>query len=330
MRGMEQHLLELKGVSKVFRIGGGLGVFRPKTITAVDDISFTIAGDKPSIIALVGESGSGKSTIANMILGLIEPTSGKLLYKGRDVSALLKENRREYIREVQAVFQDPYEIYNPFYKVEHILYMVINKLKLASSKEEADRMIVDAMRSIGLRPEDLLGRYPHQLSGGERQRLMLARILLVKPKLLVADEPVSMIDASLRAIFLDDLMQLRDKLNMSCLYITHDLNIAFYVADRMIVLCYGKIVETGPAHAMIERASHPYTQLLISSIPIPNPDKRWKDKLNVKVETIKDMRAERGCIYQLRCPYVMPICKDKEPPMFHVGQEHEAACFLHD
>ncbi|TLN02021.1 ABC transporter ATP-binding protein [bacterium] len=328
--GQGQHLLELKGVSKVFRIGGGLGVFRPKTITAVNGISFAIAGDKPSIIALVGESGSGKSTIANMILGLVEPTSGKLLYRERDVGVLLKENRREYIREVQAVFQDPYEIYNPFYKVEHILYMVINKLKLASSREEADSMIIDAMRAIGLRPEDLLGRYPHQLSGGERQRLMLARILLVKPKLLIADEPVSMIDASLRAIFLDDLMQLRDKLNMSCLYITHDLNIAFYVADRMIVLCYGKIVETGPAKDMIEMASHPYAQLLVSSIPIPNPDKRWKDKLNVKVETIKDIRAERGCIYRLRCPHAMPICNEKEPPMFNVSQEHEAACFLYD
>lgn len=232
---MEQQLLELKNVSKVFKIGGGLGIFRAKTITAVDDVSFAMSGDQPAIIALVGESGSGKSTIANMILGLIEPTSGNL-----------------------------------------------------------------------------------------------TRILLIKPKLLIADEPVSMIDASPRAIFLDDLVQLRDKLKMSCLYITHDLNIAFYVADRMIVLCYGKIVETGPAHAMIERTSHPYTQLLVSSIPIPNPEKRWKDKINVKIESIREQRVERGCIFQLRCSYVMPICRDTQPPMFDVGPEQEAACFLYD
>jgi oligopeptide/dipeptide ABC transporter ATP-binding protein len=328
--GMEQQLLELKKISKVFRIGGGLGILRARTITAVEDVSFAITGERPAIIALVGESGSGKSTIANMILGLIEPTSGDLFYKGRDIRSWLKKDRLKYIREVQAVFQDPYEIYNPFYKVEHILYMVIGKFKLASSREEADSMIIDSMKAIGLRPEDLLGRYPHQLSGGERQRLMLARTLLIKPRLLIADEPVSMIDASLRAIFLDDLVQLRDKLNMSCLYITHDLNIAFYVADRIIVLCYGKIVETGPAQDVLDRASHPYTQLLISSIPIPNPEKRWKDKLNVKVESIREQRVERGCIFQLRCPYVMPICRDNEPPMFDVGAEHEAACFLHD
>ncbi len=327
---MSTPLLELKNVTKVFRIGGGLGLFSMRTIKAVDSVSFSMPADKPLVTALVGESGSGKTTIARMILGLLKPTSGVILYKGRSVSQWLKEDRLEYYREVQPIFQDPYSIYNPFYRIDRVLKMTIKKFRLASNEREAERMIVEAMREVGLRPEDLLGRYPHQLSGGERQRFMLARILLIKPRLIVADEPVSMIDASLRAIFLDHLLSFKEKLGTSCLYITHDLNIASYVADNIIVLCHGRIVEEGPKDEVISDPLHPYTKLLLTSLPIPNPRQRWREEIDLStLETFKKIKAEKGCIFHARCPYATNACRERVPPLLEVKPGRKVACFLY-
>jgi peptide/nickel transport system ATP-binding protein len=203
-------LLELKNATKLYRVGRSLGL-KARYIVAVKNVSFFMPEDKPTIVALVGESGSGKSTIARLVLGLIKPTSGEVLYRGKSVEAWLNEDPFTFRKEVQAVFQDPYSTYNPFYRVDRVFHLVVKKFKLASSREEAEKLIKEAMKAMGLRPGDVLGRYPHQLSGGERQRLMLVRALLLKPKLLVADEPVSMIDASLRAIFLNGLLQLKKR-----------------------------------------------------------------------------------------------------------------------
>ena len=326
---MEQPLLELRNVTKDFTIGGGLGLTERKIIRAVDKVSFTISGKKPTISALVGESGSGKSTIARIILGLLEPTSGEILYQGKDSRLWLKRDRKAYRCNVQVIFQDPYGIYNPFYRVDRVLYKAVKKLGLASSGNEAHSMVVESMRAMGLRPEDLLGRYPHQLSGGERQRLMLVRILLIEPKLVIADEPVSMIDVSLRAIFLNNLQDLRDRIKMSCLYITHDLNIAHYVSDDMMVLCHGRIVETGKTKSAVKDPLHPYTQNLVGAIPIPNPRKRWKDTVEIEEATFEELRTEQGCIYSHRCPHVMPICKKEIPPLLEVKLGRKAACFLY-
>ncbi|MDH5794833.1 MAG: dipeptide/oligopeptide/nickel ABC transporter ATP-binding protein, partial [Candidatus Bathyarchaeota archaeon] len=230
---MEQSLLELENITKVFKIGGGLGLMGRRSIKALKDVSFAISGRNPIITTLVGESGSGKSTIAKLVMGLLEPTQGQILYKGRDVRLWLKNDRMTYRREVQMIFQDPYSVYNPFYRVERVAHLVVRNFGLASSSSEARNLVAESMEAMGLRPEDLLGRFPHQLSGGERQRLMLSRIFLMKPSLVVADEPVSMIDVSLRSIFLDNLLDLKKRLEMSCLYITHDLNIAHYVGDEM-------------------------------------------------------------------------------------------------
>lgn len=327
---MSRFLLELRNVTKIFKIGGGLGLFSRRTIKAVDSVSFTIPSDKPLIVALVGESGSGKTTIAKIILGLLKPTSGDVLYKGRSVSDWIKRDKLKYFKEVQPIFQDPYSIYNPFYRIDRILELVIKKFNLASSKREAKDLIIKAMKDLGLRPEDLLGRYPHQLSGGERQRFMLTRILLIKPKLIVADEPVSMIDVSLKAIFLNQLASLKDKLKASCLYITHDLNIASYIADRIIVLCHGKVIEEGPAEEIIKDPLHPYTKLLIDSIPIPNPRCRWREAVDLtRLESFKKLKAEEGCIFSARCPYVREICKTKAPPFEEVKPGRKVACFLY-
>ena len=327
---MENPLLELRNITKEFSIGGGLGLGEKKSIKAVDNVSFGVSREKPTILALVGESGSGKTTISRIILGLLQPTSGEILYEGRDVRNWIKKDRKAYRRNVQVIFQDPYGIYNPFYRVDRVLFKSVKKFGLASSSEEANNMVVESMRAMGMRPEDLLGRYPHQLSGGERQRLMLVRILLIKPKLVIADEPVSMIDVSLRSIFLNNLHDLRSRLKMSTIYITHDLNIAHYISDEIMVLCYGRIVETGETKSVVKNPLHPYTQGLVSAIPIPDPRKRWKDTIEIEEVTFKKLQTQRHrCIYSHRCPHVMPVCKELIPPLMEVEPRRRAACFLH-
>jgi len=326
---MGEPLLEVRNVTKDYTIGGGLGLTERKIIRAVDKVSFTISGEKPTISALVGQSGSGKSTIARMILGLLEPTSGGILYQGKDTRLWLKKEKKAYRRNVQVIFQDPYGIYNPFYRVDRVLFKAVKKFGLASSNDEAHNIVIESMRAMGLRPEDLLGRYPHQISGGERQRLMLVRILLIKPKLVIADEPVSMIDVSLRSIFLNNLQGLKNRIKMSCVYITHDLNIAHYVSDDIMVLCHGRMVETGETKSVVRDPLHPYTQNLVNAIPIPDPKKRWKDTVEIKGATFEELRAEQGCIYSHRCPHVMPMCKSEIPPLAEIKPGRKAACFLY-
>lgn len=321
-------LLEFRNVTHIFKVGGLIGGRR---IKAVDDVSFDITSEKPVIRALVGESGSGKTTIARIILGLLRPTSGEVLYRGREIGDWLKKDKLTYFREIQPIFQDPYSIYNPFYRVERVLSLVLKKLKIAKDKKEINHMIVSAMKDMGLRPEDILGRYPHQLSGGERQRLMLCRILLIRPKLIIADEPVSMIDVSLRAIFLKHLSSFKEKIGTSCLYITHDLNIAGYIADSIMVLAHGSLVEEGPTRDLIEDPLHPYTKLLVSSMPIPDPRSRWKERMDLssKVSTLEQVKVERGCVFNPRCPYAMEKCRKEKPPMINVKSNRKVSCFLY-
>ena len=208
--------------------------------------------------------------------------------------------------------------------------MAIKKFNLSQNGKDVNSLIEDALKAVGLRPGDIIGRYPHQISGGERQRLMLARILLIKPKLILADEPVSMIDVSLRAIFLETLLDFKNKYEMSSLYVTHDFNIAYHVADNVLVLCRGNIVEKGNMDDVIKEPLHPYTQALIKSIPIPDPTKRWKDKIELKIGSLEGDVDRSGCIFYERCPYADKLCVEKKPPLFKVGNEREVACFLYE
>ena len=243
---------------------------------ALRDFNLTIPERPATIIPIAGESGSGKTTLANAILGFISLTSGQILYKGRDIATMSKQQYVEYRREVQAVFQDPYEVYNPFYRVKHIFDLVIKHFKLAKSTNDARQMIEDALRLVGLHGQNILEKYPHQLSGGQRQRIMVARAYLLRPRLIVADEPVSMVDASLRAMILDIMLRLKDEHNISFLYITHDLSTAYQIGDEMIVLYRGRIAEQGPTRQVIGNPRHPYVKLLINSIPVPDPRQRWE------------------------------------------------------
>jgi peptide/nickel transport system ATP-binding protein len=216
--------------------------------------------------------------MARMLLGLEVPSAGEVLYRGTDLRRLPKSEWREYRKNGQAIFQDPFGVYNSFYKVDHVLEIPLRKFKLAGSRDEAQRMINQALRAVGLEPENTLGRYPHQLSGGQRQRTMVARTLLLRPRVIVADEPVSMIDASLRATVLGNLLQLKRQFGISLVYITHDLTTAYQISDRIIVLYQGEVVEAGDPEQIVRSPQHPYTQLLIRSIPEPDPDRRWGEE----------------------------------------------------
>ena len=265
-------LLELQNVTKIF--GGGFFDTRGETV-AVDRATFAIEEDRPRIVTIAGESGSGKTTLARLLLGSHVPTTGTMLYRGKDFTKLSRRERRQFKREIQPIFQDPFESYNPFYKVDHVLHTPIKNFRLAGSKAERNQMVEEALLQVGLQPDETLGRFPHQLSGGQRQRIMVARVLLLKPRIILADEPVSMVDASLRATILESIQDLKNSLGISVVYITHDLTTAFQISDEILIMYRGNVVEYGDVGKVIQNPLHPYTQLLIDSIPQADPDKRW-------------------------------------------------------
>ena len=318
-------LLEICNASKLYRRG-------KQDVVALDDFNLTIPQKPASIVTIAGESGSGKTTLANVVLGFTPLSSGQILFEGQDVSQATARQRRDYQREVQAVFQDPFGVYNPFYRVQHVFDMVIRNFKLAANRSDAREQIEAALNVVGLHGKDVLRKYPHQLSGGQRQRIMMARAYLVKPKFIVADEPVSMVDASLRASILDVMMRLKDEHNISFLYITHDLSTAYQIGDQIILLYQGRVAEQGNASDVIKYPKHPYVQLLIDSVPQPDPQVRWQGQVHLPAE--EDMRtsSQTGCRFYPRCPARMAHCLEQTPPLFDVepGEDHQATCFLYD
>ena len=317
-------LLEFKNVSKVY----SRGLLSRATTTALKDFSVRIEQDQPTIITVAGESGSGKTTLAMLLLGFLAPTSGQILYKGKDISRLRGDERMTFRREVQAVFQDPFAVFNPFYTVDHLLTVPISQFKLAKSKREAREKMEEALTAVGLQPEDILGRFPHQLSGGQRQRINVARALVLRPKLLVADEPVSMVDASLRATILQTLQTLQKEYGVSIVYITHDLTTAYHIAKSIIVLYRGSVMEAGEVDAVIKYPQHPYTRLLIDSIPWPDVHRRWGDT-ETKVKESDFSANGAGCKFYSRCPFAMDKCR-VEPSLFLLNRYQAASCYLYD
>ena len=241
---------------------------------ALDHVSLALPAE-PSITAVVGESGSGKTTLTRLLLGLLAPTSGEVWYAGRALKTLDRAAFLQYRREVQAVFQDPFSVYNPFYKVDRALLLPLMRFGLVATQEEAYRRIHQCLEAVGLRPGDTLGRYPHQLSGGQRQRVMIARALSLRPRVIVADEPVSMVDASLRATILESLYRLKLEQQVSLLYVTHDLTTAYQIADHIVVMLGGTIVEQGDPEGIIHAPQHAYTRALVAAVPPPDPTIDW-------------------------------------------------------
>ncbi len=318
-------LLEVRDVSKIYS-GGFLG--RRDVTTALDRITFSIPDDRASITAIAGESGSGKTTLALLMMGFLQPTHGQVFYRGRDVALMSANERLQFRREVQPIFQDPYQAFNPFYRVDHVLTTPIRRFGLATSLTETRRLIEEALEMVGLRSNETLGRFPHQLSGGQRQRIMVARALLCRPRIIVADEPVSMVDASLRATILASLRSLNRDLGISILYITHDLTTAYQISENIVVLYLGEVAEAGSVERVIREPKHPYTRLLISSIPLPDRKRRWGDENIPDVEN--SGRTNTGCRFAPRCPAVMERCWSALPPLYLIEPNRAASCFLYD
>jgi len=324
-------LLEARRVRKVFRSGNFFGE-QTETV-AVSDFSPTISDDEPSFTTIAGESGSGKTTIARLLLGVTDATEGEILYRGKDVAHLSRDERRAFRQDVQAVFQDPFEVYNPFYKIDHILTTPIEKFGLADSNTQAQEMILRALETVGLRPDETLGRYPHQLSGGQRQRITIARALLLKPKLIIADEPVSMVDASLRATILESLHTLYRDFGISFIYITHDLTTAYQVSQNIVILYHGCVAEAGDVEQVIGDPQHPYTRELIHSIPVPDPGSAWIDtpveeKAEENLE--EDLGKIVGCKYVPRCPHATERCARQLPDLHQTDDKRAVACYLYE
>ena len=317
---MNLPLIEAADVSK--RFAGRLG--RESTL-ALAGLSLAIHAEKPSIVAVVGESGSGKTTLARLLLGLTDASGGEVRYRGTDLRRLGHAERQGFRRDVQAIFQDPYGVYNPFYRVDHVLWTPVRRFRLAGTRAAARELIGTALRAVGLRPEEILGRFPHQLSGGQRQRVMVARALLLRPKLIVADEPVSMVDASLRATILGLLRQLKDEHGISILYITHDLATAYQVSDAILVLYRAHVVEAGSIDQVVNAPQHPYTRLLISAIPRAETGRQW-------LASEEGGRREGpaagdvGCCFADRCPQVAAGCLTGPPRLHRTAPRRAVAC----
>ncbi len=317
-------LLQAKRLTKIF--GGGL--FDRNSIVALEGFSMAIDGDRPSITAVVGESGSGKTTLARLLLGLVTPTRGQVLYKGQDLQRMAHADWRAFRRDVQVIFQDPYEVYNPFYRVDHVLTTPVSKFKLASSKAEARALIEDVLKAVGLRSEETLGRFPHQLSGGQRQRVMVARALLLRPRLILADEPVSMVDASLRASILGSLRNMNLELGISIMYITHDLATAYQISENIVVLYRGSVAEAGDVELVVKHPQHPYTQLLISSIPLASAERTWTTGTVVGPAGLQ-AAGSAGCKFADRCPFATSPCLQAAPPLFQTNRYRVVSCYLY-
>ncbi|NLO83094.1 MAG: ABC transporter ATP-binding protein [Clostridiales bacterium] len=322
-------LLELKNVSIEFESNSGF--FRKKrNVKAVSNVNLEVKAGE--ILAVVGESGCGKTTIGKMITGIYKPTSGQVLFDGKDIWNLSKREYYEYRKSVQMVHQDSYAALNPARTIFQSLSAPLLHHKLAKNVEEARRKLEELFMLVGLTPsEQFLDKYPHQLSGGQRQRILLARAISVRPRLIVADEPVSMVDVSLRISLLDLMADMNKKFNIAFIYITHDLATARYIASngRIAVMYLGKIVEVGNLEQILSRPRHPYLQALLSAVPIPNPRVARNAKpLPLKSPDMPDpANPPAGCRFNPRCPYAEEICTQKEPVLNELDGEM-VACHM--
>ncbi len=305
-----QHVLAATDLTKVFKIGGRVVGSR---LVAVNRACFQITHDRPEILTLAGESGSGKTTLARMVLGLIPPTSGTISYAGRNVTHFRsRKERLWFMSHIQPVFQNPFESFNPLKRVSTYLYETARMYRKAHSLAQKREVVDEVLRSIGLSIHEIEDRYPNEFSGGQLQRISIARALITQSRILVADEPVSMVDASIRMSIINLFAQLKETLGVSMIYITHDLATAYYLSDRIAIMFRGDIVELGPVHKVVEEPLHPYTRALIQSIPRSDPDKRWVEKIRLSTLEAKEY-SKIGCKFSDRCPWAQEICRAVAP-----------------
>jgi len=315
-------ILKVEHLKKHFTKKGLFGS-KSTTVRATDDVSFSLK--KGEVFVLAGESGSGKSTIAKLILKSIEADSGKIFFEDQEINNEQK-NLKKIRMNCQMIHQDPYDSINPRMRIENIVSEPL-EIHNVGNKDERFRRVIEVLHEVKLEPaEEMVMKYPHMLSGGQRQRVVLARALALKPKLIIADEPVSMLDVSIRAEMLELMQELQKKYSISFIYITHDLATARYFGQRIGILYLGKIVEMGPINQVLVNPKHPYTQALIDAISEPDPENLYREK-KIRINEPTDVDVYQGCRFRARCPYVIEKCKD-EPNLEKVDDEHYAACFV--
>lgn len=318
---MSDKFLEIKNVSKIYRTGGLIGGSK---IAAVDEVDLSLDKGKPQILSIVGESGSGKTTLARMVMRMIKPTHGEIIIDGMSTTGRLSRSQmKEFRRKVQPIFQNPFESFSYRKTVDTYLFETARNILGARSKQAAHQAVDQALHSVGLSADRVIGRYPNQFSGGELQRVSVARAMIPNPELLVADEPVSMIDASLRMNVVNLFKTLRDEFNVNILYITHDLSTAYYVSDLIAIMYRGKMVEYGPSSKILREPAHPYTELLLDSVA--KIGMKWGEVVRMPDIETKEY-GYAGCKFVGRCPYARPICRTP-PPRVITEDGREVLCF---
>jgi oligopeptide/dipeptide ABC transporter ATP-binding protein len=328
----EELIIQVEGLKKYFPIKQGFFTTilsgEGANVKAVDDISFFVK--KGEVLGLVGESGSGKTTTGRLVLKLAEPTAGTIRYKGQDISKLSAREMKPLRKEMQIVFQDPFESLDPRMLIKDIVAEPVRIQKIAKNEDEVEERVKQILREVELvPPEEFMHRFPHELSGGQRQRVAIARAFILDPDFIVADEPVSMLDVSIRAEILNLMLALVQRRGSSFLYITHDLALSRHICDRIAVMYLGKLVELGDTEAIITRPLHPYTQALIAAVPVPDPSSKRIAQV-ISGEIPSPINPPSGCTFHTRCPYAHTRCVEEIPPLIEVEKDHWVSCHLVD
>ena len=318
---MAEKLLEIQNVSKIFRIGGML---MGKKLVANDDISLSIDAGKPVILSIVGESGCGKSTLCKMILRLYKPDIGDIKLLGKSYADRKSYDPKQFKLDVQPIFQNPFETFSARKTVDTYLFNTALRLGICKNKQEAEKMIDEILRNVGMSLEVVRGKYPTQFSGGELQRVSIARALITRPKLIIADEPVAAIDASMKMNIVNLFKELKDKYKVSFIYITHDLSTAYYVSDYIATLYRGGLIEYGPAKEIMDNPAHPYTELLMNAVP--RVGDKWNEDMVMPDMEDKEF-AITYCKFAPRCPYATEQCRKARPEMIELGGQRKVLCF---
>lgn len=321
---MADKILEVKNLKKYFPVESKVRV-EPKSVKAVDDVSFDVYRNET--LSIVGESGCGKSTTGRCLIGLNKPTSGEVIYNGKNIVGISDKEQRVLCKDLQMIFQDPYSSLNPRMTIGSILEEPLIIHKICKTKEERMQRVLDMLEKVGMR-RDHYYRYPHEFSGGQRQRIGIARALILESKLVVCDEPVSALDVSIQSQVLNLLAEVKKEMNITYVFISHNMSVVRYISDRVGVMYLGHLVELAGTEELYNNPLHPYTQALLSTVPEPDPHVK-REQIMLKGDIPSPLNPPSGCIFHNRCPYNEPICQDQMPPLVEIKPGHFVACYRH-